>query len=52
LITGEIAAAVCPDCLAVLPAAWLGCDHEVASDITGLDQPPGSEVICHGCGGI
>jgi hypothetical protein len=52
LITGEVVAAVCADCLTKLPPEWLGCDHTTAVDITSFGLPPGSEVICNGCGGI
>jgi hypothetical protein len=51
LVTGEVVAAVCVDCLAALPAAWLDCDHDAPIDITCFGQRPGSQLLCNGCGG-
>lgn len=49
VITGETVAALCPDCDADLPAAWLTCAHQETIDISGLGERRG-RALCNGCG--
>lgn len=48
-VTGEMLAALCPDCDVQLPAEFLGCEHEHVIDTPGLGERPG-RGICNDCG--
>lgn len=48
-VTGELLAALCPDCDEQLPADFLGCPHENVIETAALNEPPG-RGICNGCG--
>lgn len=49
----ETLTALCLNCDAQLPAAWLTCEHasahESSVDISSLGAPPGRR-LCNGCG--
>ena len=47
-VTGELLAALCPDCDTQLPAEFLGCQHTSVFDITSLDQPTAIQ-LCNDC---
>ncbi|MGR6922597.1 hypothetical protein ACU635_50800 [[Actinomadura] parvosata] len=49
VVTGEVLAALCPDCDVQLPAEFLGCPHDDFIDTPSLSQPPGLG-ICNDCG--
>ncbi|MGP4092973.1 hypothetical protein [Nonomuraea sp. KM90] len=49
VVTGEVLAALCPDCDAQLPAEFLACPHEDVIETPCLCHPPGLG-ICNGCG--
>lgn len=48
-VTGQVLAALCPDCDTQLPAEFLTCPHENVIDITNMGEPPG-QGICNDCG--
>lgn len=49
IVTGEVLAALCPDCGEQLSAEFLTCPHADVIDIVALGELPG-QGICNGCG--
>lgn len=48
-MTGEVLAALCPDCGDQLPVEFLGCPHTNTIDTPCLGEPPGRRH-CQDCG--
>ncbi len=49
VVDDETVAALCPDCGADLPEAWLTCAHQETIDISSLGERHG-RTLCNGCG--